>query len=746
MDIDSRKRKATEDDAGDDYALVWDQLESLRLKLPREYQKFVIINRPERHMPQSSSSKPDVLVPRSPSPKRRKSDGPRPSAIEAAQQAVFKAGRIGGLQQPSTYDQLFLVSTTIENLIVEPRAISKPEFVPQVIRPSSMGASAAKIYSQNNGTPQIESGVDPTEDTDFSNSLTTGPLRDEQLAIIEKLEVGPIDHEPPNGDPGFLKVEPNSKINLSSRKMPHSDVQEFIRGRYYVSPSILYSIIRPEVHRQGYDVPVEGDWVTIAVVAERGRILVSQRTMFGADDRLDSDADDGNSLKFKRGASGTSPKKYVTMKLVDFGHKSASGTYSGDALLSLLLFEADSVSPPQRDADGKPLGTPLYKGGSGGAFEELLPKLREGTVLAILNARVLRPYQGKNNQGSTKPHPTSNILGITPTTAECIKIIGYSKDLGLCGVQRRDGTPCGSWCDRRRAEACEYHVLQAVKSKRASRPEFSASTSGMSTGPPGGRGSKTKFDANKKQGLLPSTSRARSDGAGSSYILSGHIVSTADSEYISERRQREIDDKLKKSKELSEKKDEELLRKLLNNDNGTVGAKAVEAARKYVRHATKEEMRKGNTSEKGAGKHSTSRSDDDELDEDALKGAERRDKLKRAAYKPDTMKKLGFDPTMRPGDVHKLKKLDPITLNQTPREFNLGPRPGPRIKSGVVIPEDKRLQLKDGPTPTTTQAEEDESDLEIECDSTKVSAIPPNDEPCSKEDSDSDLEIEPPAT
>lgn len=88
-------------------------------------------------------------------------------------------------------------------------------------------------------------------------------------------------------------------------------------------------------------------------------------------------------------------KKYVNLKLVDFGARSASSASGGravirgDALLSLLLFEADECET-RVDADGK--RAKVYKGGSRGAFEKMA-RLREGAVVALLNPRILKPFQ-----------------------------------------------------------------------------------------------------------------------------------------------------------------------------------------------------------------------------------------------------------------------------------------------------------------------------------------------------------------
>ena len=40
------------------------------------------------------------------------------------------------------------------------------------------------------------------------------PNRDDRLAIIEQLEIGPVDHKPPFDDPHFERLEPNSGIRL----------------------------------------------------------------------------------------------------------------------------------------------------------------------------------------------------------------------------------------------------------------------------------------------------------------------------------------------------------------------------------------------------------------------------------------------------------------------------------------------------------------------------------------------------
>jgi minichromosome maintenance protein 10 len=146
--------------------------------------------------------------------------------------------------------------------------------------------------------------------------------------------------------------------------------------------------------KQGYDVPVPGDWITIAVVAERGPIKFTRAP-------VTIEAEDGdNKYKKMKGRQGgseekTSGKKYVNLKLIDFGARSSSTTggtsvIRGDAFLTLLLFESDGFDLIPRGDGMKP--EKLYKGGSRGAFEHLT-KVKEGDVIALLNPKILKPFQ-----------------------------------------------------------------------------------------------------------------------------------------------------------------------------------------------------------------------------------------------------------------------------------------------------------------------------------------------------------------
>ena len=141
--------------------------------------------------------------------------------------------------------------------------------------------------------------------------------------------------------------------------------------------------------------------MTIAIVAERGEVRVSGKSEHAVSDN--DDEDENTPVRQKQGDKARSteerdkerwrkrrgPKKYVNLKLCSLPSRSStlgSGSgASGDALLQLLLFESESFVV---GADGKK----SYRGGSGGAYERWA-NLGVGSVVALLNPRVLRPLK-----------------------------------------------------------------------------------------------------------------------------------------------------------------------------------------------------------------------------------------------------------------------------------------------------------------------------------------------------------------
>lgn len=201
----------------------------------------------------------------------------------------------------------------------------------------------------------------------------------------------------------ILKGLTDSKRNIS-----HADVQDHLYGRYHLRPAQVYSVARLSRDGATYDVPVDNDWVTIAVVAERSDIRVSGLRDVVSDDEEDEpapgDSTEQTKEKSKLAAAKNKknrkektgnrrqPRKYINLKLVALPPRSkslgATGV-SGDAFFQLLLFEADCVV---RESDGEGGEKRSYRGGSGGAYEKWC-NLGVGSVIAILNPRILRPLK-----------------------------------------------------------------------------------------------------------------------------------------------------------------------------------------------------------------------------------------------------------------------------------------------------------------------------------------------------------------
>ncbi|TFY67206.1 hypothetical protein EVJ58_g1772 [Rhodofomes roseus] len=558
------------------------------------------------------------------------------------------------------------------------------------------------------------------------------PPRDDRLALVEDLVPGPVDHKPPFDDPRFEKLEPNSGIRLSSRSIPFEDFQDYLRGRYYLSPSQLYSVVRLLPSKQGYDVPVEGDWLTIAVVAERGKVKQSQAPVgIGRDDKMGADDDEDETtvdqldvpLDATAPAKGTqghprpkrvrkdepprpSGKKYVNMKLVDFGCRTTPGSSAtggqtvirGDASLSLLLFESDGHDVVIKENGKK---EKIYRGGSRGAFEKM-SMLKEGAVVALLNPKVLKPFQ----RSGDVPHPTDNILALTPESVESIAVIGFSLDLGMCKAVRKDGTKCGSWCDRRVADVCDWHIQHAVERKRAGRAEFSSGTSGMSTF---AKRKKPDHDPARQWGLKPEP-----DNNGATYVVSGHIISGSNdskSLFLSESMGR--DAQARASRKASTLEADRALQQLLKRDKA--GSQALATARAFA----KKQARKVKKEEKGQPrqKAKAGNASDAESGSEASEEEENQQPLKHV-YSAQLIKQLGFDPTAKDGrktaDPKLQSKLDALAAVQaSKRDIDLAPRPGKKKSCvGRPAPTSGKSGISREDSPLHVLDSDDEDDLE----------------------------------
>ncbi|KAF5376070.1 hypothetical protein D9615_007682 [Tricholomella constricta] len=663
---------------------------------------------PKRKRPDSTT-----LVPPTPSPKKRKLNHRPPGA--ASTKHVSHAGRTGARLSDSSRHALNSASskkTAQGQQLTQPAASNLLNNLAQLKK--SKHPERITTIARSSGFTDKPPPPAPSADEDVFGELSA-PKRDDRLALVEDLEPGPVDHIPPIDDPDFEKLEPNSGIRLSSRTVPHEDLQDHLRGRYYLSPSQLYSSIRLLPDKLGYDVPVPGDWITIAVVAERGPMRFSKAPIAAGREEGD-EVDKKEHWKGKRKAQGESTKptgkKYVNVKLIDFGARSRSASSAtggkviirGDAFLSLLLFESDGFDLVTDDGENKP--RKMYKGGSRGAFESMA-KLKEGDVIALLNPRILKPYQRSNDS----PHPVTNILAITPESASSIMNVGRARDLGMCSVLKRDNSVCGSWVDKRVSDVCEYHVQHAVERRRAGRAEFSIGTTGMSTSNVPKR--KPAYDPARQWGLKPEPN----EGSASTYIVSGHIVndSKMDSRSLFATENIGREGQAKAARRLSGKDSDRALKSLLARDKE--GMKAVIKAREVG-----VEMGKGKGKGKGGGKvveadkgkGKTKGKEKEKRDGGETVAEMNSTTTTKNAYSAEVIKQLGFDPIAMAGqrrgtgDSDMQKKLRSLEMLQSSRkEIVLCPRPGQRIRSGVVAPVSKN------PKPSLRDVNLDDSDDDL---------------------------------
>ncbi|TFK48282.1 hypothetical protein OE88DRAFT_1810580 [Heliocybe sulcata] len=654
--------------------------------------------------PKRKNTDSELLVPATPSPKKRRiikefgspktlSDPSRrgnqwPAPVHPGLPKQTKGAASGNRVAGPAAVPLKAPSTVIQKLS---GLMNKPE-----------GSRLEKSVARSSGFREAPAPRPSQEDPPVN-----APMRDDRLALVEELELGPVEHKPPFDDPHFENLEPNSGIRLSRRAIPHDEFQDYLRGRFYLSPSRLYSIIRLLPNKSGYDVPVAGDWVTIAVVAERGPIRFSRAPVAAGkeDDGMDSDtgapstsdkSKPGPKSKSKEAAQEKKPdgKRYVNLKLIDFGARSGGSSATGgksvirgDAFLTLLLFESDGCEVIEMD-DGEK--RKVWRGGSRGAFEAMA-KLKEGAVVALLNPKVLKPFQRSNDA----PHPVNNILALTPESADSVAVIGHSKDLGMCSVVKRDGKVCGGWCDKRVSDVCDYHIQNAVQRRRAARSEFSVGTSGMSANP-GPKRKANDYDPRRQWGLKPELD----SGSGAVYVVSGHVVSGTGAQdmYVGESIGRE--GQAKAARKLAAKDTDRMMKQLLKRDKEGMktlvkarefGLKSKSAVGSKVDVKGKQKVRPEGDTDVGTATGEPSKN----------------------AFSAKMIKDLGFDPTnkngtrrVEDGDVQKkLQALSSLRSKQDKDfEATLASRPGrrrsqlsvPSHPKAPVTPKEKMIDLDEG--------------------------------------------------
>ncbi|KDN37661.1 hypothetical protein K437DRAFT_270809 [Tilletiaria anomala UBC 951] len=343
---------------------------------------------------------------------------------------------------------------------------------------------------------------------------TSAFTRDEQMRINEMVPLGPTEFNAPDDDPTWEKVEPYSNIALKRRYFAHDAMHLLYKDRRQVQTSMLYSIarLRPHTGWHGrfaadgaYELPFGNEeWVLITVIIGKSAIQLSRKLSKEVreekvDDRLELHGQQTKSY------ARQGQRKFFLASLMDLrragGYRRGMGP-GGDDELEMLLLESDTridkdLARVKRESglelEGH-VGDSLQKtkydsfaGGSGGAFEKL-HKEPEGTVIAIVNPRIL-PQRETHRWGGKD----SKMLTVTPRSASSVIIIGKAEDFATCEATKRNGERCSAFVDVRvrssrdgkagAGSICMFHQERAIERGRTHRPEFASAGPTSSSGP-----------------------------------------------------------------------------------------------------------------------------------------------------------------------------------------------------------------------------------------------------------------------
>ena len=150
---------------------------------------------------------------------------------------------------------------------------------------------------------------------------------------------------------------------------------------------------------------------------------------------------------------------------------------------------------------------------------------------------------------------------------------------------------------------------------------------------------KTEYDPARQWGLKPESNNV----AGSTYILSGHVVNDGpapSSLFVSEKIGR--DAQAKAARQISAKEADRVLKRLLEKDKE--GTRILKAARNFI----KEAERKTKGAQAYRDESRTTKDEAHHIDSDSEHESET-DRPCKNAYSASLVKALGFDPTARNG-------------------------------------------------------------------------------------------------
>ena len=268
----------------------------------------------------------------------------------------------------------------------------------------------------------------------LSNLQKKDERRDENLKIVETLRFGIKKFK--QQEETLQTYEPNSGFRMTERYISNEELDKYFETSYFIPPSVIYSVVqKPLDNNTCYELPITEDWISIGVIGQKSGVKHTKAQQTSEYTERKS-------------------KHFCTFKFIDFNH-----TRHGNSFLNLILFESDNK------VEGND-GEILYSGGSGGAYEHFW-KLREGTIVALINPSILKPLIGRKDANQ-------NILGMTLDNHLSLVVVGHSRDYGICEAMTKFGNQCTKWIDKRHGKVCDYHLETGVSNTRNKRAEFSS--------------------------------------------------------------------------------------------------------------------------------------------------------------------------------------------------------------------------------------------------------------------------------
>ncbi|PWN21201.1 hypothetical protein BCV69DRAFT_190184 [Microstroma glucosiphilum] len=252
-------------------------------------------------------------------------------------------------------------------------------------------------------------------------------------------------------------------------------------GRYYLSPSLLYSIRQRAVARgQGqdgdYEIPVEGEWVTIACVTGILKEWISGKDDEDGKERLEWYDDDQISKKeAKKRLERLRQEKDDRVRLIDEGRlymlrdigsqaRGAAGEGGGNEGHHEIKLQTVK-------AHGQDKETGRYYGGTKGTYEKL-GRYCHGQVIAIITPRI----------SASKSVRDGDVMTLRPPDGASIVVLGNAKDYTSCTARTEEGEKCGHYVDRKglsgsraKEPICDFHLGIGVERTQRGRQEFANS-------------------------------------------------------------------------------------------------------------------------------------------------------------------------------------------------------------------------------------------------------------------------------